>query len=337
MVKKPVYFPTDLHLLYDSGRKCLEILSKLGAAWLPGWQKIKYWLKKWKRHYLLSSRIHRKGGKHKVKHLKQAVKAYLSDGLHLYIKVSSSLKHLTELLTSETKEKGDISQKRRVLLSKKISLLRVYAGFLNKFIDLTQRRILLGETIPHEEKIFSIFEPDTEWINKGKSGNRIELGHQVLITTDQNHFCLDWQVMRKQHDSQMVQSLHQEIGKKYPDLKIESWSFDKNFYSKDNYEYLEEQVTCVTMPKKGKRSKKQQAIENQDDFRYWKSKHATVEANIAQIQHHGAIQCPDKGAKAFDRYVGLAVIAYNLHRIGNIVKQKKRKKYPMENCTLLRT
>ena len=322
VVRKNVYFPTDLHLLYDSGRKCLEILSQLSSSLLPGWQKIGYWLKKWKKHYLLSSRIHRRGGKNRAKQLKKAVKSYLSDGHHLYSRVVSSIGYLQKSLASESKEKADISTKYRILLLKTLSKLCVYAEFLAKLINQTHRRILLEEPIAHQEKIFSIFEPDTEWINKGKSGNRIELGHQVLISTDQHHFCVDWQVMYQQHDSEMIKLLHQDIQAKYPEYLIESWSFDKNFYSKDNYEYLDEEVNCVAMPKKGKLSKKQEKRQNQDDFKHWKRKHATVEANIAQIRHHGAIQCPDKGQKAFNRYVGLAVTAYNLHRLGNLVKQQ---------------
>jgi len=32
-----------------------------------------------------------------------------------------------------------------------------------------------GETIPHNEKVFSIFEEHTEWISKGKAGVSQEL------------------------------------------------------------------------------------------------------------------------------------------------------------------
>ena len=35
------------------------------------------------------------------------------------------------------------------------------------------------------------------------------------------------------------------------------------------------------------------------------------------LEHHGLDRCPDRGLKSFKRYVGLSVLAYNLHRIGN--------------------
>ena len=47
---------------------------------------------------------------------------------------------------------------------------------VEKHIDLVSRRILKGEEIPHDEKVFSVFEPHTEWISKGKRNPFVELG-----------------------------------------------------------------------------------------------------------------------------------------------------------------
>ncbi|KAA1246310.1 hypothetical protein F0000_08430 [Aquimarina sp. RZ0] len=55
---------------------------------------------------------------------------------------------------------------------------------MNKHISLLKRRVLKGEKIPHHEKVFSLFEPHTKWINKGKSGVITELGQKHLIVTD---------------------------------------------------------------------------------------------------------------------------------------------------------
>ena len=48
-------------------------------------------------------------------------------------------------------------------------------------IDQTRRRVMLGETIPHAEKVFSVFETHTEWISKGKAGVPVELGLRVCV------------------------------------------------------------------------------------------------------------------------------------------------------------
>ncbi len=48
--------------------------------------------------------------------------------------------------------------------------LQTYINYALWQIDLIKRRVLQDEKIPHEDKIFSIFEPHTEWISKGKAG-----------------------------------------------------------------------------------------------------------------------------------------------------------------------
>ena len=41
--------------------------------------------------------------------------------------------------------------------------------------------MLEGEKIPHKEKVLSVFQPHTEWINKGKAGVPVELGLRVAV------------------------------------------------------------------------------------------------------------------------------------------------------------
>jgi len=62
-----------------------------------------------------------------------------------------------------------------------------YIAYGELLSDQVRRRILYGERIPHEEKIFSIFEPHTEWINKGKAGVPVELGLRVAVCEGLDH------------------------------------------------------------------------------------------------------------------------------------------------------
>ena len=55
-------------------------------------------------------------------------------------------------------------------------------------IDLVYRRVIQQEKIPHAEKVFSLFEPHTEWISKGKAGVPVELGLRVCVLQDQFGF-----------------------------------------------------------------------------------------------------------------------------------------------------
>lgn len=54
--------------------------------------------------------------------------------------------------------------------------MECYKNHAIRQIDQVRRRILYGEVISHEEKVFSAFEEYTRWISKGKAGRAVELG-----------------------------------------------------------------------------------------------------------------------------------------------------------------
>ena len=90
-------------------------------------------------------------------------------------------------------------------------------SILEKHIDLADRRILKGEKIPHEEKLFSIFETYTEWVKKGKSRPNVELGKKLAITTDQFDLIVDYQLMSHQQDRDIVIELENRGLDRCPD------------------------------------------------------------------------------------------------------------------------
>ncbi len=120
-------------------------------------------------------------------------------------------------------------------------------------IDQIRRRVILGQTIAHEEKVFSIFEPHTEWISKGKAGVAVELGVKVCILEDQHQFILHHQVMQNQTDDQVTVEMVSQAKKRFANLNV--CSFDKGFHSKTNQEALKDILELVVLPRKGKLSK----------------------------------------------------------------------------------
>jgi len=134
----------------------------------------------------------------------------------------------------------------------------------SKHIDLMERRIIKGEKIPHSEKLFSIFEPHAEWIQKGKANNKVELGHNVLVTTDQYHLIVDHKVMVNQSDSSQPIELLQRLEQRFKEIYcIESMSFDRGFFSQLSKQALNKKVKQLVMPSKGKSNTKQMTIDQQ--------------------------------------------------------------------------
>ena len=184
------------------------------------------------------------------------------------------------------------------------------------------RRVLNGESIPQEEKVYSIFEPHTEWISKGKAGVSQELGLRVCVIEDQHGFILNHSVMEKQTDDQVVVEITQDTKNKFPNFN--SCSFDKGFHSPSNKIDLSEILDTVILPKKGKLSVSQLEEESRDDFVSARHQHSAVESAINSLEHHGLDRCLDLGLAGFKRYVSLAILGKNLHQLGRIILEQEK-------------
>ena len=310
VVEANVHYPTDYNLLWDSGRKCMDVLGHLmegNSAYCTGWRKINDWRKKMKKKMISLSRAIADKSKNRTERIHQIVEEYLFIARSL----SDKLRNIKPLNTLDFTEKELIKQ------------LKYYHQMLDKHIDLVDRRLLKGEKIPHEEKIFSIFEPWVEWICKGKRHKPVELGKATCIATDQWNFAVDWLVAHGQADNQIFLGVVDSVREEYK--HVSACSSDKGFYSKIDVQILELFDIKAIIPKKGKRSLFELQRENDADFIKARRAHSAVESNINELEHRGLDRCPDKGIKGFHRYVGLAVIAYNLRRIGKILLEQDRK------------
>jgi len=309
-----IHFPTDLNLLYDCLRKCLDMIEKLqDQTGLTGWRKIKHIRKTIKSTFRATSHQVFKGKKEEQK--KQSVKQYLQQAGELVQRLEYVINNYS--VTTENIPAA-------VIL---LTSLEHYKKYAVKFIDLTQRRLIKDEVIPAEEKIYSIFEPHTEWISKGKLNKKVELGHLLLITTDQHHFIVDYKIMENEKDPAQIKSLTDRIQQNFAGRKISSHSFDKGFYSKANLEILQQaNIEQVILPKKGKLNKEEKQKESTKRFKQLRYAHSAIESNINMLEHHGLNRCADRGLHGYKRYVGLSVLAYNLHILGNcLIEQEKEK------------
>ena len=204
-----------------------------------------------------------------------------------------------------------------------LSAIAQYITDAERQIDQTNRRVIQGEVIPHGEKVFSIFERHTEWVCKGKAGTPVELGVRVCISESHAQFILHHEIMSKLTDERLTLLMAKETKVRFP--KTKSISYDRGFYSGQNRDALNEVIDEVSLPKKGKRSEKDNVIELSDAFQAAKKKHSAVESAINALGVHGLDMCPEHGLKGFKRYVALAIVARNVQRIGAIlVSQEKR-------------
>jgi len=307
-----VHFPTDLNLLWDACRKGIDVMERCREDYgLKGWRKSKSWRSSLKSCLRSTSKACVSTSKHKAGAIIARVGEYLRLARELDEKIAESALDLYNSAAFDIK------------LLALLQALSYYQEMIKKHIDLIERRLLKGETIPSAEKLFSIFEPHTEWISKGKQNKKVELGHKVLIATDQHHFILHHQVIEGMADAALTVPLADTLLSTYKN--IESLSVDKGFYSKENKELLSLFIPQLVMPKKGKLNAGEKEEESAKKFKKLRNLHSAVESNINQLEHNGLDRCPDKGLRNYKRYVSLGILSYNLHRLGNIIIAAQKK------------
>lgn len=307
VIESNVHFPTDYNLLWDCCRKSTDIISKFTSKYpeIQGWRKLKCWRTEFKNSCRRIGQIASKGGANKDERLKKEVQSYITKAHQFVEKLTSSMTMFPINTKSDLKNFIDLNEFKKLTI---------------KHIDLLERRVIKGETIPHDEKMFSVFETYTEWIKKGKSRPSVELGKKLCVTSDQFNLIIDNQIMENITDSEIIITISDRILAKY---KVGIWSLDKGFYSKTNKEHLQLEVEHVVMPKKGKPTKTELEEEKTSHFIKYRHKHSAIESNINELENRGLGKCPDKGYARFKRYVAIGVCAYNLHKIGAKIMQMK--------------
>jgi transposase, IS5 family len=310
VLETDVHFPTDLSLLWDAGRKCVDLVEGLLASsyTLPGWRKFKAWRRQLKNLQRAASQVVYRGGPNKEARAKAAVRKYLALGGALSAKVRASLLELCDLTV-------DTARWER---------LAHFHTMLDKHLDLVQRRLLNEETIPAHEKVFSLFEPHTEWIQKGKPRPNVELGHKLLLATDQNQMIQDYAVLLKAAEVDQSVPVTDRLLGRYGAGSVASLSFDKGFTRAADRELLSLYVPEVVMPKRGKKNAAETERESGKKFVALRQQHSAVESEINSLEHHGLNRCLDVGLPGYLRYVGLGVMSYNLHVIGRKLLARQR-------------
>ena len=301
--------------MLDAIRKAIKISADLAERHgLTLWRQVEFNLNQFKRLYRATQKkAHTKrrdsqDGVLAVEERKaEAHESYLKRAQELIAKVEMTLSLVDVADPVDTLQISDIER---------------FLAHAERQIDQITRRVLHGLRIPHQEKVFSLFQEHTEWIVKGKAGVPFELGVMVAIVEDQHGFILHHQVMEKQSDSQIAIQIIKDTQDRFPSFKV--CSFDKGFHSSDNQKELGKLLNLCVLPKKGKLNQAEKARESHPDFIAARCRHSAVESGINALQVHGLKKCRDNGIHGFKRYVALAVVARNIQKLGAELMKKAK-------------
>jgi len=181
-------------------------------------------------------------------------------------------------------------------------------------LDQAQRRILHGEVVPADEKLYSIFEEHTELLKRGKAGKPIEFGHMVHIQQVKGKYITDYEVfLRRPNDHTLVDpalASHRALFGDDPEVL----SADKGYYeSMDKLHRLGETIGVVSIGKKGRRTEEELRRERTPAFKAGQRFRAGIEGSVSFLKRVlGLARCFNKGWKHFTATVGATVFVHNL-------------------------
>ena len=310
VVETDVHYPTDVSLLWDAMRCLLRETGRAsGEHAVGGWRQWRYLTRE------VRSLFNRVRSTRRAKRHPERVEAYLA-------RCRGLVERAVDTLDAVRNQGVDAVT---------CGSIEGYVAHALRQIDQVERRLVRGETIPHEEKVFSIFEEHTRWVSKGKAGTPVELGVPVALIEDQYQFILHHEILWQGADVDVAVPLVQKAQARYPALR--ACSFDRGFHSPDNRVGLDALLDLNALPKKGRLSNVDREREEEASFAAARRVHPAIESAINGLEHRGLDRVRHHGVDGFARAVALSVLATNLHRIGLILQKRERKALPSPTTT----
>ena len=262
VVETDVHYPTDVSLLWDAMRCVLRETGRAATDnTVCGWRQWKHLTRSVRRLF------------HRVRSTRRAdpqrVEAYLGRCHELVVRVEATLPALVA----------------QGVDAWRIEAIEGYLAHAKRQMDQSERRLVRGETIPHEEKVFSIFEPHTRWISKGKAGCPVELGVPVCIVEDHYGLILHHEVMWEGSDVDYAVAMVEGAQERFPALC--AVSFDSGFHSPENRVRLDELLDHNVLPKKGYLNRAERERTQGEEFVAMRRQHPAVESAINNLEHRG--------------------------------------------------
>jgi transposase, IS5 family len=188
----------------------------------------------------------------------------------------------------------------------------------DRVIDQARRRVLCDEQVATDEKIYSIFEPHTDLIKRGKVRAPVEFGHKVFLAESAQGLITQYEVLKgnppdEMHVASSLQRHRQAFGQA-PQL----YGSDRGFFSEQNLASCKRAgVKVVCIPQRGgKKTGQREAYEKSVVFKTGQRFRAGIEGRISVLfRGRGMKRCLAEGHDRFELWVGAAVLANNLIRI----------------------
>jgi len=193
-------------------------------------------------------------------------------------------------------------------------------GVMVQVYDIAYRKEIEGETVPNDEKLFSILERHTDIIVKGS--REVQFGHKVNLATGRSQLILDIDTLRgNPSDKTLYQSTINRVIENYQTVPRDSVT-DGGYASLENMNFSAEKgVTNVVFNKiVGSLQNRVTSDNIETRLKKWRS---GIEANISNWKRGFNIRmCTWKGWGHFQSKVLWSALAYNFRVMTRLLLER---------------
>ena len=310
-----IHHPTDNTLLWDVVRVLTRLIGRLGKVLPKGIDNFSNRTRCARRRMQEIQRMTAR-----QRHTQQKAKYR-----HL-IGITQQVVHNARGVLEKTKDQCAVDPMDDIIIGELRRKIDHYCQLGARVIGQSRRRVLEGEQVATEEKIYSIFETHTDLIKRGKIQKPIEFGHKIFLAESAHGLITQYRVLEGNPPDHVhvKPSLkrHQETFGWAP-----AWySSDRGFFSDENIKACP-QVKLVCIPQRGgKRTSQRQAFERSPAFKKGQRFRAGIEGRISVLfRGRGMKRCLAEGRDRFEVLIGAAVLTNNLMNIAHLLNQKQKR------------
>lgn len=292
VIESNIHWPTDSSLLWDTWRVASRLLKR-GRSLCPASCEHRFHDKKIKRLHLFATRYYKSTSKQRRRHVQKAMRT-LIERVDWIVEIAGEFCRFGQ-------KSADIAWQ---------AVAAELEGFLPAMattVEQARRRVVQRETVPAAERVFSIFEPHTELIKRGRRGKPVEFGHAVLLCQTREKFISDYEVFEERPaDCSLTASVidrHEKLFGETPEVL----AADKGFCpAAEEYAELKDRIDTLAIPRRMR------------DFAdavmsTWQAFRAGIEGTISGLKRAFRLsRCFYRGFKGFASAMGLGVFCHNL-------------------------
>jgi transposase, IS5 family len=317
VVETDIHHPTDNTLLWDVVRVLTRLIGRLAEMIPNALEGFPNRTRSARRRMQEIQRMTARERHHRQK-----------DKYRQLIRVTQQVIENARGVVEKTKDECGLDVLDDIILRELRRKIDHYCQLGARVIDQSSRRVLEGEQVPTDQKIYSIFETHTDLIKRGKVQKPIEFGHKIFLAESACGLITQYRVLEGNPSDHTHVKPSLECHKKSFGFAPHLYSSDRGFFSPENITQCQDAgVKLVCIPQRGgKRTSKREAFEKSPEFKKGQRFRAGIEGRISVLfRGRGMKRCLAEGHERFEVLVGAAVLANNLMTIAHVLNQKEKR------------